>query len=186
MGWTDKVFGSSSNKQLTTQTAAQKNAMNKYLKSMQGGIGTNVNTLQGYAEEGYNPYDAIGGTALVNQMQKNIDADRQGQINALKGGHTNRFSMASAAATGNAYDQAQKQQTDLAYKDLLTQAQYGQQAYSNQNQAIGSLFNQSNSLLGLNTFQNQPQINKGLTDYIGQSAGAVSDLAGMKKTLWGR
>lgn len=185
MGWTDKVFGSSKNKKLDLQTKQQKGLTNEYLNALKGGAATNVDTLQDYAEEGYNPYDAIGGTALVDQMQKNIDADRQGQINALKGGHMNRFSMASAAATGNAYDQAQKQQTDLAYKDLLTQAQYGQQAYSNQNQAIGSLFNQSNSLLGLNTFQNQTQVNKGLTDYIGQSAGAVSDLVNMKKTLWG-
>lgn len=185
MGWTSKIFGGSKNKKLDTQTKQQKALTNEYLNALQGGATTNVNTLQDYAEEGYNPYDAVGGTALVNQMQRNIDADRQGQINALKGGHMNRFSMASAAATGNAYDQAQKQQTDLAYKDLLTQAKFGQQAYDNQNQAIGNLFNQSNALLGLNTFQNQPQVKKGLTDYIGQTSKATTDIANMGKTIFG-
>ena len=176
MGLTSKIFGSSKNKQLSTLTKGQRNLLDDYTSGLAGGVGTNINTLQGYAEEGYNPYDAIQGTQLVRQMQRDIDENRQAQINAIKGGPMNRFSMASAKAQQDAYNEAQKQQTDLAYKDLLTKAQFGQQAYGNQNAAINALFGQSNAVLGQGAFQNQSQVNKGFLDYVNQGAQAVTNV----------
>lgn len=183
MGLVSKIFGSSKNKKLDTLTGEQKNTLSGYLNAINPNISTNVNTLQGYAEEGYNPYDAIQGTALVGQMKRDIDENRQAQLNAIKGGPMNRFSMASAKASQDAYDNAQKQQTALDYQDLMTKANFGQQAYGNQMDAINKLFGQSNAMLGVNAFQNQTQVNKGLTDYINQGSGAITNAANAYKSL---
>ena len=183
MGLTSKIFGSSKNKKLDTLTREQKNTLSGYLNAINPTIGTNVNTLQGYAEEGYNPYDAIQGTALVGQMKRDIDENRQAQLNAIKGGPMNRFSMASAKASQDAYDNAQKQQTSLDYQDLMTKANFGQQAYGNQIDAINRLFGQSNAMLGVNAFQNQTQVKKGILDYVNQGAGSITNVANAVTSL---
>lgn len=177
--------GKTGNVSLDTLTADQKNLMNKYLASLQGGVGKNIETIQGYAEKGFNPYDAVEGDRLVGEMRNYIEDDAKAQIDALKGGAMNRFSLASNKAMRDIDDARRKQLTELNYKNLMDKAGYSGQAYQNQINAIGNLFNQSNSLMGLQTFQNQQTYNPGLLDRLGQVANIGSGIASVGKMFIG-
>ena len=183
MGWSKilRLDGKSGNKSLDTVTAEQKDLMNRYLYSLSSGVAKNVNNMQSYAEKGFNPYDAVEGDRLVGEMRGYIEDDARAQMDAIKGSPLNRFSLASNKAMRDIDDARRKQLTELNYKNLTDKAGYSSQAYQNQINAISNLFNQSNSMIGLQTFQNQQTYKPGALDRLGQVANMGSGIASVGK-----
>ena len=185
MGIADKIFGSSKNKQLDLLTGEQKQTMNNYLNALKGGAAGNVETLQGYADEGFNPYDSVAGDALVEAMRAGILKDRNKQLSDIKGSHLNRFSTASQRANADVFDNTGRQRTELDYRNLLTKADFNNQAYQNQTNAIRDLFGMSNSLINRQAFQNQTQYNPGFIDRMNQASLGITNIGKAAESLSG-
>ena len=156
--------------------------MNNYLGAINSGAGANISTLQGYAGNAYNPYDAVEGDRLVGEMGADIRQSGRRQLEALKGGPLNRFSLASAKAAGDINENVRDDLTNLNYQNLLTKANYGQQGYANQMGALGALSQLGTHMVGMQARQNQATKNPGLLDYLnaaGQVAGTVGSIGAM-------
>lgn len=185
MGLSAKIFGSSGNKQISTLSGAQQQYMDSQLAALQGGIKKNADTMQGYADEGHNSYDAVSGDALVGTMNDRIAEDRARQIAALKGSSANRFSNMYNAGAGAINRDASEQQTNLNYQNLMQKTQQDAAAYDRQIGAIQGINNQGNIMLGRQAVENQQTVNNGLLGKLGQVAGGVANIGQMAKTIGG-
>lgn len=179
--WKKAIDGESGNEAVPTLTPEQKALMDKYLSSLYSGSGNTVNTLQGYADKAYNPYDAVEGDRLVGEMRGYINDDAKAQIDALKGGAMNRFSLASNKAMRDIDDSRRKQLTELNYKNLMDKTGFAQQSYQNQNDAISKLFSMSSAMVGQGAFQNQQTYSPGWLDRIGQASNIIGTGASVAK-----
>lgn len=169
----DAIFGKSGNKAVSTLTPEQRALMNNYLSTLNAGAGQNVNTLQGYANDAYNPYDAVEGDRLVGEMGADIRQSGRRQLEALKGGPLNRFSLASAKAAGDINENVRDDVTGLNYQNLMTKANFGQQSYANQMGALGALNTLGTNLTGMTAIQNQATKKPGALDYLNAAGQAV-------------
>ena len=179
MNMQDIIFGKSGNKAVSTLTPEQIALMNNYLGSINAGAGHSIGTLQGYANDAYNPYDAVEGDRLVGEMGADIRQTGRRQLEALKGGPLNRFSLASAKAAGDINENVRDDVTGLNYQNLMTKANFGQQGYANQMGALGALSTLGTNLIGTTAKQNQATKSPGALDYLnaaGQAAGIIGPL----------
>jgi hypothetical protein len=176
----DAIFGKSGNKAVSTLTPEQRALMNNYLSTLNAGAGQNVNTLQGYANNAYNPYDAVEGDRLVGEMGADIRQSGRRQLEALKGGPLNRFSLASAKAAGDINENVRDDVTGLDYQNLMTKANFGQQSYANQMGALGALNTLGTNLTGMTAIQNQATKKPGALDYINAAGQTLGTLKAIK------
>ena len=179
MNLSNIIFGKSGNKSVDTLTAEQKALMNNYLGSLNAGAGQNIGTLQGYANDAYNPYNAVEGDRLVGEMGADIRQTGRRQLEALKGGPLNRFSLASAKAAGDINENVRDDITGLNYQNLMTKANFGQRGYANQMGALDALSTLGTNLVGTTARQNQATKTPGALDYLnatGQAAGTIGSL----------
>ena len=181
MSLSDAIFGSSGNKAVSTLTPEQRALMNNYLGSLNAGAGQNISTLQGYANNAYNPYDAIEGDRLVGEMGNDMRQSGRRQVEALKGGPLNRFSMASAKAEGDVNENVRDNLLGLNYQNLMNKANFNQQGFSNQMGALAGLNQLGTNLLGTTAKQNQATKTPGLLDY----ANSAGQLVGIGKGIFG-
>lgn len=174
MGLESFIFGKSKTKSVDTVTPQQKALLNNYLYSINRGAGNSINTLQGYADEAYNPYDVAEGREQFGAMMNDARQSGQDQINAVKGGPLGRFSLASQKAIGDINEGTRDSLNQLGMAQLQAETDANQRAYGNQIGAIQGLTGLGSNLLGLNTKQIQNTKKAGLADYAAVGANIAS------------
>lgn len=184
-GFNSSMSDSSANTVLPNKTAEQSLLINNYLYNLSKGAGKNIETLQGYAENGYNPYDEAFGRQAFADMATEVDQDRIKQLNAIKGSPLNRFSLASANAMSGVNANARKQLADLSMQRLGMETQGKASSYSNQMNALGNLLNQSNAMTGMSTFDNREDVKEGWLNKIGKITGIGADIAKIGSIIGG-
>jgi len=132
----DLVFGKGKIRQADLQSQEQKNLMNQYLRDI-GAQSTDLFNIAGqYGREGYNPYDAVGGANIYDRMKNFVRDDALAAQNRVKGSAMGRFSQGAQSAINKIRGDSARQMTDLDMSQLMTEAQFGQQGYQNQMDAL--------------------------------------------------
>jgi len=185
MGIMDKIggvlFGKSGYEQQDTMTAEQKAKYNQMLN--QGGAltGGAYDALGAGIAEGYNGYDSVGGDALVGQMKGDMRNDFNNEVGNMSGSNVGRFGSGFNKARTGLVDAYNRNVTDLDYKNLMTKANFGQQAYGNKMDAVNALLGNQSNLLNRQAVQNQNTQGTG----IAQIASGIGGIASMGRKLLG-
>ena len=179
MSFASKLFGKDKMKQNETLNKVQAGLRNEMVGDF-GRYSTGaIDALGGFAQEGYNPYDEIGGDELVSRMRDQLGIDHAKNQRAFANSNIGkRFSYANAAGMNQMNNMHSKNLTDLDYQNLIAKTGFRQQGYQNQNNAINSLLQGTQGVLG--STQNMTQMHKpGALDYLGGIGSGVSTLKGL-------
>jgi len=162
MGIGKKFFGEgSSNKRLSTQTKEQRALSNQYMRLLGKGAAGSIGALNEYGSKAYNPFDEARGDQVFGDLASDIELQRQREMDAVKGGPLNRFSLASGAMNTGINNSARTQLNNLSLQNLGMRTQGNQQAYGNQMSAIAQALGIGSGLTGQNSVQNQTQVDGG-------------------------
>lgn len=181
MSFASKLFGKDKIKQQDTLNEAQAGLRD----AMVGDIGRHttgaIDTMGGFAQEGYNPYDEMGGDELVGQLRDRLVVDNERNKRAFA--NTNigsRFSYARSAGENQMNQDLSNKQLDLDYQNLMNKTGFRQQAYGNQMGALQGILGTAQGLM-TPTQQNMQMHSPGALDYIsgiGAAAGGIKKLFG--------
>lgn len=179
MGFADKLFGK------------DKMQQNEMLNKVQAGLRDNmvgdfgrhttgaIDALGGFAQEGYNPYDEMGGDELVGRMRNQLGIDHAKNQRAFANSNIGkRFSYANSAGMNEMNNMHSKNLTDLDYQNLMAKTGFRQQGYQNQTGAINSLLGGARGVLG-STQQMQQMHKPGALDYLSGIGSAVGTIKGL-------
>lgn len=167
----DKLFGSGKNKALSTQDKETRDFKNSLLADLGKYSSGNIGTLNDYASNMYNPYDEAAGDAAFGALRQETEFDRQKQIDAVRGGPLNRFSLASNSANNNINALTRKNVNELNMQQLGMEVEGRQTGYGNQMGALAQLLGLGGSLAGQQNVQNQAQAKPGWIDRASKVAG---------------
>jgi len=179
MSFASKLFGEDKIKQQDTLNKLQ----GQLRDSMVGDVGRHttgaIDTMGGYAQDGYNAYDDVEGDRLVGDMKQQLGVNHQKDMRGFANSNIgSRFSYARKAGENemnNAYNQ---NLTNLDYQNLQTKTQAGQQAYGNQMDALKGVLGTAQGLMNP-TQQNMQMHKPGALDYLSGIGGAVGTIKKM-------
>ncbi len=175
------VFGSSKNKAYSLLNKGQQGYMDNSLGQLTDYNPGVLATLNQSATEGYNPYDAAQGGEVFDDARNEVEFDRQKQIDAVRGGPLNRFSLASNSANNNINAGSRKNINDLNMQQLGMETDANQQSFGNSQASIAQMLGLGESLTGVSSIQNKDKAKLGLAQKLGMISGAGSSAKGLFK-----
>ena len=180
----DKVgsffYGESGHVKKEKLTWYQDEARKRQIDAMSQGVINSGGALAGYTANGYNSYNEAEGNRQFDRMGQFLEKDARDQQSALKGGPMSRFSTASAKLSGDIARGRAQSQLGLDQARLRAETSAGQNAYTNQMNAMQQALGSNASMLGSSN-QIQNTQSAGLLDMLGggsQTMGLISQMMG--------
>ena len=174
------LFGESGYEQQEMLTPAQIEARQRQIDAMSQGVTNSGEALAGYTSEGYNSYNQAKGDEQFDRMGRFLKEDAMKQKASLKGGPMSRFSTASNKLSGDISRGRAQGQLGLDQARLSAITSAGQNAYTNQMNAMQQALGSNASMLGSSN-QIQKTQSAGLLDMLGggsQTMGMISQMMG--------
>jgi len=175
------VFGSSKNKAYSLLNKGQKGYMDSSLGALQRYNPGVLATLNDSALNGYNPYDAAQGQEVFDNARNEVEYDRQRQIDAVKGGPLNRFSLASGAMNTGINTGARQNVNILDMQQPGMETDANQQSFGNSQASIAQMLGLGQNLTGISSIQNKDKVKMGLAQKLGMISGTASSAKGLFK-----